>query len=84
MLNSPTQAPPSQSAKGLFPYTRVDEHRDAYFPGNERFELNYIEREALLLIHFLRSPTKDRFGDLAFNIRLDDRDNRILRRWGVK
>lgn len=72
------------SAKSLFPYTRVQERRDNYYPGNERFEVDYIERESLLLIHFLRSPTKDRFGDIAFNVRLDDRDNRILRRWGMR
>lgn len=67
-----------------FPYNRVSETPEPYELGHERFDLDYIKREALLLIHVLRKPGKDRFGDMGFKTQLDNRDCRILRRWGIK
>lgn len=48
---------------------------------HERFTVDYIQREAGLLVHFLGYGKRGGFGRTQW--KLTPRDKRILQRWGI-
>lgn len=55
---------------------------DGYHPDDERYTVEYIQREAYILLRFLRKKKHKGVGKPAAP--LNDMDHRILRRWGIK
>lgn len=51
-------------------------------PTHEKYTVQYIQREAFLLVRFLGQ--KNKYPYKHYNYVLTDMDWRILRRWGLK
>lgn len=53
------------------------------FWAHERFMIDYIEREAVLVLRFLFNRGRKKLFKSNYFL-LDERDARILKRWGLR
>ncbi len=66
----------------LFPDLKLQEEKTPYRVDDERYTIEYIEREAWLLHHFFIKKRSRKGAPVTF--KLDERDLRILKRWRKK